>query len=110
MTTYVPSRGDLVWINFNPQVGHERAGRRPALILSPANYNSKVGLAFLCPITSKIKGYPFEVALPQKLSVNGVILSDQVKNLDWKSRNVEFIGKLNNKSVDEVLQRLHTLL
>ncbi|MBT4643499.1 MAG: endoribonuclease MazF [Deltaproteobacteria bacterium] len=110
MTTYVPSRGDLVWINFNPQVGHERAGRRPALILSPANYNSKVGLAFLCPITSKIKGYPFEVALPQKLSVNGVILSDQVKNLDWKSKNVEFIGKLNNKSVDEVLQRLHTLL
>ncbi|MBT4087425.1 MAG: endoribonuclease MazF [Deltaproteobacteria bacterium] len=110
MTTYVPSRGDLVWINFNPQVGHERAGRRPALILSPANYNSKVGLAFLCPITSKIKGYPFEVALPQKLSVNGVILSDQVKNLDWKSKNVEFIGKLNNKPVDEVLQRLHTLL
>ena len=110
MTTYVPSRGDLVWINFNPQVGHERAGRRPALILSPANYNSKVGLAFLCPITSKIKGFPFEVALPQKLSVNGVILSDQVKNLDWKSKNVEFIGKLNNKSVDEVLQRLHTLL
>ena len=110
MTTYVPSRGDLVWINFNPQVGHERAGRRPALILSPANYNSKVGLAFLCPITSKIKGYPFEVALPQKLSVNVVILSDQVKNLDWKSKNVELIGKLNNKSVDEVLQRLHTLL
>ena len=110
MPSYVPNRGDLVWINFNPQSGHEQAGRRPALVLSPSSYNSKVGLAILCPITSKIKGYPFEVVLPSKVSVSGVVLSDQVKNMDWKSRNIEFICKLDNPSVNKVLQRLHTLL
>ncbi len=110
MPSYIPKRGDLVWINFNPRSGHEQAGRRPALILSPSSYNSKVGLSILCPITSKIKGYPFEVSLPQKISVSGVILSDQVKSMDWKSRDIEFICKLDNQSVDEVIQRLHTLL
>jgi len=110
MSSYVPDRSDLVWINFNPQVGHEQAGRRPALVLSPESYNSKVGLAILCPITSKKKGYPFEVSLPKKMSVSGVVLSDQVKNLDWKKRNVEFICKLDSQSVDAVLQKLHTLL
>jgi len=110
MPSYVPNRGDLVWLNFEPQSGHEQAGRRPALVLSPSSYNSKVGLAILCPVTSKIKGYPFEVSLPPKISVSGVVLSDQVKNLDWKSRDVEFICKLDSQSVEEVLQRLHTLL
>ena len=86
---YVPERGDIVWITFNPQAGHEQAGRRPAVVLSPKAYNGKVGLALLCPITSQIKGYPFEVALPEGLPVGGVILSDQVKNLDWKARNAE---------------------
>jgi mRNA interferase MazF len=84
---YVPERGDVVWITFNPQAGHEQAGYRPAVVLSPKTYNGKVGLALLCPITSQIKGYPFEVEVPEGLSVNGVILSDQVKSLDWKARN-----------------------
>ncbi len=110
MTNYIPDRGDIVWINFNPQAGHEQAGRRPALILSPKNYNSKVGLAILCPITSKRKGYPFEVQIPKGLPTSGVILSDQAKSMDWKIRNIEFICKFDNQFVELVLQRLHTLL
>src|SRR5687767_16037745 len=80
---YIPDSGDIVWITFNPQAGHEQAGRRPALVLSPASYNGKVGLAILCPITSQVKGYPFEVATPARSRVCGVILADQVKSLDW---------------------------
>ncbi len=110
MVGYSPNRGDIVWINFNPQAGHEQAGRRPALILSPKSYNSKVGLAILCPITSKRKGYPFEVQIPEGLSIRGVILSDQAKSMDWKTRNTEFICKLDNQSVEQVLQKLHALL
>ena len=110
MVEYSPNRGDIVWINFNPQAGHEQAGRRPALILSPKSYNSKVGLAILCPITSKRKGYPFEVQIPEGLSISGVILSDQAKSMDWKIRNTEFICKLDNQSVEQVLQMLNTLL
>lgn len=110
MPSYIPTRGDVVWINFNPQAGHEQSGRRPALILSPKNYNSKVGLGILCPITSKRKGYPFEVQIPEGLPISGVILSDQAKSMDWKIRNTEFICKLDNQSVEQVLQRLHTLL
>lgn len=110
MTEYSPDRGDIVWIDFNPQAGHEQAGRRPELILSPKNYNSKVGLAILCPITSKRKGYPFEVQIPKGLSISGVILSDQAKSMDWKNRNTEFICKLDNHSVEQVLQKLNTLL
>jgi len=110
MAEYSPDRGDIVWINFNPQAGHEQAGRRPALILSPKNYNSKVGLAILCPITSKKKGYPFEVQIAKGSPINGVILSDQAKSMDWKIRNTEFICELNNKSAEQVLQRLQTLL
>ena len=110
MDEYSPDRGDIVWINFNPQAGHEQAGRRPALILSPRDYNVKVGLAVLCPITGKIKGYPFEVRIPEELPVDGVILSDQVKSVDWKIRNTEFICTLDHQSVDKVLQRLHALL
>lgn len=78
---YVPSRGDVVWLSFSPQAGHEQAGRRPALVVSPASYNRKVGLALLCPITSQVKGYPFEVSLPAGLEVSGVVLSDQIKVL-----------------------------
>lgn len=100
MAEYSPDRGDIVWINFNPQAGNEQFGRRPALIISPKNYNSKVGLAILCPITSKRKRYPFEIKIPEGLPVNGVILSDQVKSMDWKIRNTELICKLDNKSVE----------
>ncbi len=108
--TYIPERGDLVWITLNPQAGHEQAGRRPAVVLSPAAYNSKVGLAILCPITNQIKGYPFEVVIPDGLPVTGAILTDQVKSLDWRARNAELICALPTKTVTEVLQKLNTLL
>ena len=107
---YIPSRGDAVWITFNPQAGHEQSGRRPALVLSPASYNGKVGLAILCPITSQVKGYPFEVAIPSGSRLGGVILADQVKSLDWRFRNAEFICKLPRQTTSEVLGRLGTLL
>lgn len=107
---YIPNRGDIVWITFNPQAGHEQAGRRPALVLSPSAYNGKVGLAILCPITSQIKNYPFEVIIPDGLKISGAILSDQVKSLDWRARQAEFVCKLPESSLDEVLQKLGTLI
>ena len=106
----VPDRGDVVRVSMNPQAGHEQAGRRPAIVLSPASYNGKVGLAILCPITNQIKGYPFEVALPSDLPVTGVIMSDQAKSLDWRARRAEFICKVPPENVLEVLQKLGTLL
>jgi mRNA interferase MazF len=107
---YIPDSGDIVWITFNPQAGHEQAGRRPALVLSPRAYNGKVGLAILCPITSQIKGYPFEVIIPDGLEVSGAILSDQVKSLDWKIRKAEFSCKLPSTTFNEVVQKLSTLI
>lgn len=109
-TGYIPERGDAVWVDFNPQAGHEQAGRRPAIVLSPSAYNGKVGLAILCPITNQAKGYPFEVPIPSGLSVKGVILADQVKSLDWQSRNAQFICALPLTVVTEVLAKLKTLL
>lgn len=107
---YVPERGDAVWTNFNPQAGHEQAGRRPAIVLSPQSYNGKVGLCLLCPITNQIKGYPFEVLIPAGLGVKGVVLSDQAKSLDWRVRNVEFINDLPEAVIIEVLKKLKSLL
>jgi mRNA interferase MazF len=107
---YIPGCGDLVWITLNPQAGHEQAGRRPAVVLSPKSYNSKTGLAIFCPVTSQVKGYPFEVLLPEGLPVAGAILSDQVKRLDWRVRNAELICPLPEEIVSEVLQKLNTLL
>ena len=107
---YVPQCGDMVWITLNPQAGHEQAGRRPAVVLSPENYNDKIGLAILCPITNQIKGYPFEVLLPTGLPITGAILSDQVKSLDWRARNAELICTLPDETISEVLQKLSTLL
>lgn len=108
--TYVPERGDVVWISFNPQAGHEQAGRRPAVVVSPAAYNGKVGLAILCPVTSQIKGYPFEVIIPQGLKVTGAVLSDQAKSLDWKARKAELICRLPQTVINDVLKKLNTLL
>jgi mRNA interferase MazF len=99
-----------VWISLNPQAGHEQAGRRPAVVISPQNYNGKVGLAILCPITNQIKGYPFEVLIPDGLPVEGAILSDQIKSLDWRARNAELICTLPTEVISEVLQNLSTLL
>ena len=107
---YIPDSGEIVWIMFNPQVGHEQAGRRPALVLSPKAYNGKAGLALLCPLTSQVKGYPFEVLIPEGLEVIGAILSDQVKSLDWKARQAEFCCQLPPDKFNEVIQKLSTLI
>ena len=107
---WTPERGDIVWITMNPSVGHEQSGRRPALVVSPGSYNSKVGLAILCPITRQMKGYPFEVPLPDGLPVQGVVLSDQSKSLDWRSREAEFLCKVPSESITAVLQRLERLV
>jgi mRNA interferase MazF len=107
---YIPKRGDVVWISLSPQAGHEQAGRRPAIVLSPFSYNGKVGLAIFCPITSKVKGYPFEVNIPQDFEVVGVALADQVKSLDWRVREAKFICELSKQTVDEVLSKVNSLL
>ena len=109
-TRYVPDSGDIVWLAFDPQAGHEQAGHRPALVLSPAAYNAKTGLMVCCPMSTKIKGYPFEVVLPAGLAVTGAILSDQVKSLDWRARNATFICTLPAATVAAVLQKLNTLV
>jgi len=107
---YVPRCGDAVYITLNPQAGHEQAGRRPAVVLSPESYNGKTGLAIFCPVTNQIKGYPFEVLVPEGLPIVGAILSDQVKSLDWRARNAELICILPRKTMSEVFQKLGTLL
>jgi mRNA interferase MazF len=109
-SSYVPERGDIVWISLNPQSGHEQAGRRPAVVLSPSSYNGRVGLAILCPITSQIKGYPFEVLIPAGLAATGAILADQVKSLDWRARRAEFLCKVPEETIKEVAQKLAALL
>jgi mRNA interferase MazF len=107
---YVPDRGDVVWIALSPQAGHEQAGRRPAVVVSPRSYNAKVGLGLFCPITSRARGYPFEVALPADLAVGGVVLADQVKSLDWRARRAEFAARLPEDTSAEVVGKLATLL
>ena len=108
--TFVPDAGDLIWLTFDPQRGREQSGRRPALVLSPATYNAKTSLALVCPVTSQIKGYPFEVPLPSGLAVAGVVLADHLKSLDWKERRAEPAGHAPDKVLLEVLARLAPLL
>jgi len=108
--SYVPERGDIVWLEFDPQAGHEQAGIRPALVLSPKSYNQKVGLALFCPITSNIKGYPFEVILPEKLKVTGAILSDQVKSLDWRARKAKRASCVPIDVIEDVQAKIRTLI
>jgi mRNA interferase MazF len=107
---YIPHRGDFVWLQFNPQAGREQAGRRPALILSPLRYNEKVGLALACPVTSKVKAYPFEVPVPDGLEVEGAILSDQIRNIDWKQRKAKLISRAPDQLINEVLARIYAIL
>jgi len=107
---YAPSRGEIVWLQFEPQAGHEHSGRRPAVIISPREYNQKVGLCLCCPVTSKAKGYPFEVELPPGMKVEGVVLCDQLKSLDWKARNARIIGTLPGRSLKEILARILALV
>ena len=108
-SSYVPERGDLIWLNFTPQSGHEQTGKRPAIVLSPLTYNKKTNLMIACPITSKVKGYPFEVKIDGK-TIDGVVLSDQVKNLDWKARNAIFIEKASKNILKQVQEKLFLLL
>ena len=107
---YVPDRGDVVWLNFDPQSGREQAGHRPALVLSPASYNGRIGLMIVCPITSKIKGYPFEVSMLGNPDVAGVVLADHVKSVDWKSRRAKKKGEASARVVQQVIGKLQTLL
>ncbi len=107
---YLPDRGHLIWIEFSPQAGHEQAGRRPALVLSPASYNRKTGLCLICPVTNKAKGYPFEVVLPASPRVTGVVLADHVKNLDWSARRAVFIATAPAEVVAEVAAKIQALL
>lgn len=106
----IPHRGDLVWLNFNPQTGHEQAGHRPALVLSPQEYNEKSSVALFCPIISTVKGYPFEVELPSGGAIGGVVLADQVRSLDWRARRLMFVAAAPRQVVDEVLGKLLALL
>jgi mRNA interferase MazF len=107
---YVPKRGDLVWLTFDPQAGHEQPGRRPAFVLSPESYNRKTSLFLACPVTSRVKGYPFEIALPAGLPVSGVILADQIKSLDWKERKAQFAARSTGEIVEEVLALILPLI
>ena len=107
---YVPGRGDIVWLNFNPQAGHEQAGRRPALVLSPRSYNDRTGQALLCPVTAAAKGYPFEVPLPQGGDITGVVLSDHIKSLDWRARDAGLATQTTPRVVEQVLDMIGTLL
>jgi len=107
---YVPDRGDLVWLNFDPQSGREQAGHRPAVVLSPVLYNGRTGLAVVCPITSKSKGYPFEVALPAGFQISGVALADHVRSVDWKIRQARYVAKVSARTLDQIGERISALL
>lgn len=107
---YIPGRGDLVWLQFTPQAGHEQAGHRPAVALSPRSYNQKTGLALFCPVTGQVKGYPFEVKLPDGLPVKGVVLCDQVKSLDWSARRARLAARLPAATLDDIMAKILALL
>lgn len=106
----IPERGDLVYVNFSPQSGHEQAGRRPGIVLTPALFNQVTGFAVVCPITNQVKGYPYEVLLPAGLRISGVVLADQVRSLDWASRGTDIVGQVPEAVTQEVLDKVHTYL
>lgn len=107
---YVPGKGDVVWLDFDPQAGHEQSGRRPAFVLSPQSYNKKTGLMLCCPITTQVKGYPFEVPVEGMTGVRGVILADQVKSLDWQVRRAEKKGIVTKEVLEEVILKIRAIL
>ena len=110
MAEYVPGVGDLIWVNFSPQLGHEQSGRRPAVVLSPRLYNLNAGLLIACPITSKVKGYPFEVPMPSGSRIQGVILADHLKSLDWRLREAQKAGKIPATVLEQVRGVVASLL
>lgn len=107
---YIPSRGDLVYLEFDPTKGHEQRGHRPAFVISPFGYNEKTSLALFMPITKQQKGYPFEVLLPSRLQIQGVILSDQIKCLDWNARRIQFVEVAPASVIEEVQAKIEPLL
>ena len=109
-TTYIPDRGDIVYLDFNPTKGHEQRGYRPALIISPAAYSEKSSLALFCPITSQQKGYPFEVLLPEDLQTHGVILVDQIRFLDLRVRQIKFVETVSLEVIAEVQAKIAPLI
>ena len=110
LTTYTPTRGDVIRLNFMPQIGREQSGRRPALVMSSSDYNRRVGLVIVCPITNQAKGYTYEVDIPIGLMVTGVVLADAAKSLDWRGRDTEFICEMPALVVAEVLERVISLI
>jgi mRNA interferase MazF len=109
-TRYVPRRGDVIKLDFDPQAGHEQAGRRPALVLSPTEYNRRVGLIVVCPITNEEKGFPWEVKIPANDFVSGVVLADQLKNLDWRKRRAEFLCLPDEALLEDVVEKSVALI
>ena len=107
---HIPDRGDVVWLEFSPQAGHEQAGSRPAVVISPGAYNRRVGLALLCPLTTQVKGYPFEVVLPPGLKAKGAILADQIKSLDWRVRKAKLLCRVPPEVMEETLARVLALI
>ena len=107
---YIPDRGDLVWLDFRPQAGREQAGRRPAVVVSPKTYNRPTHLALVCPVTNRSKGYPFEVRIPGAVAIQGVVLADQLKSLDWQARKAEFAGRLDAATLAEVVGKVMALV
>jgi mRNA interferase MazF len=107
---YTPKRGDFVYVNFDPQAGHEQAGRRPAIVLSPIEFNQSTGFAVVCPITNQVKGYPFEIPVPSESGLTGVVLTDQMRTFDWNARNFQFKGEATLDFVQECLDYVHTYL
>lgn len=106
----VPNRGDLVWLDFDPQAGSEQSGRRPAIVLSPRGYHERTRLAIVCPIISKAKGFPFEVLLPEGLPISGVVLADHVKSIDRVARRMERTGTAPEDIVEHILAKLAPLI
>jgi len=107
---YVPDRGDIVWIEFDPQAGHEQAGKRPALAVSKKSYNERAGLALFCPVTNQTKGYPFEIPLGPESKVTGVVLADQLKSMDFRARRAKLAGKATHEVVADLRMKLHALI
>jgi mRNA interferase MazF len=107
---YQPDRGDFIWLGFTPQAGTEQAGRRPALVLSPRDFNIATGLAFVCPVTNQLKGSSFEVPVPRGSGLSGAVLSDHLRSLDWIERQAEFHSKATEDLLIEVLGRIEAIL
>jgi mRNA interferase MazF len=107
---YVPVRGDVVWIDLSAQAGHEQTGHRPALVISPERYNRRVELSLICPITSRVKGFPFEVRIPEGRDVAGVVLADQIRSVDWRARDARLMDRLPDELVETVARKFTKLL